>query len=82
MSRLISDSYMYRAIGADINGACGKCGLSRSDCRCHSLSLMDVCTIIDNAPTFDVVPVVHGEWIGVEYDGYADGNPVYNVWEC
>ena len=23
-----------------------------------------------------------GEWIGVEYDGYADGCPVYDVWEC
>jgi len=27
-------------------------------------------------------PVKHGRWIGVEYDGYADGNPVYDVWEC
>lgn len=24
----------------------------------------------------------HGEWIGTEYDGYADGNPVYDKWEC
>ena len=23
-----------------------------------------------------------GEWVGVEYDGYADGNPVYDLWEC
>lgn len=23
-----------------------------------------------------------GEWIGIEYDGYADGCPVYDVWEC
>lgn len=23
-----------------------------------------------------------GEWIGIEYDGYADGVPVYDVWEC
>ncbi len=23
-----------------------------------------------------------GEWIGIEYDGYADGYPVYDVWEC
>ena len=21
-------------------------------------------------------------WIPTEYDGYADGNPVYNKWEC
>lgn len=24
----------------------------------------------------------HGHWIGIEYDGYADGNPVYDVFEC
>jgi rubrerythrin len=23
-----------------------------------------------------------GKWIGIEYDGYADGNPVYDVYEC
>ncbi len=23
-----------------------------------------------------------GEWIGVEYDGFADGCPVYETWEC
>ena len=56
MSRLISDSYMYRAIGAEINGACGKCGVGRSDCMCQSLSRMDVCGIIDDAPTVDAVP--------------------------
>lgn len=25
---------------------------------------------------------LHGEWVGLEYDGYADGCPVYDVWEC
>ena len=23
-----------------------------------------------------------GHWIGLEYDGYADGCPVYDLWEC
>ena len=23
-----------------------------------------------------------GKWIPIDYDGYADGNPVYDVWEC
>lgn len=23
-----------------------------------------------------------GKWVGIEYDGYADGSPVYDVWEC
>ena len=30
----------------------------------------------------DVEPVVHGKWIGLEYDGYANGCPVYDLWEC
>lgn len=34
----------------------------------------------DYAPTID--PVKHGHWTGIEYDGYADGYPVYTVWEC
>ena len=33
-------------------------------------------------PQADAEPVRHGRWIGVEYDGYADGNPVYDLWEC
>lgn len=34
------------------------------------------------APAAGVAPVVHGRWIGLEYDGYADGCPVYDLWEC
>ena len=30
----------------------------------------------------DVAEVRHGRWIGLEYDGYADGSPVYDLWEC
>lgn len=26
--------------------------------------------------------VVHGRWVGTQYDGYADGCPVYDLWEC
>lgn len=26
--------------------------------------------------------VKHGQWIPLEYDGYADGNPVWDLWEC
>lgn len=26
--------------------------------------------------------VKHGHWIPLEYDGYADGNPVWDLWEC
>lgn len=37
---------------------------------------------IDEQPTVDAAPVVHGRWIPLEYDGFADGNPVWDLWEC
>lgn len=36
---------------------------------------------IENAPTVDAELVRHGRWIGIS-DGYADGFPVYDEWEC
>ena len=27
-------------------------------------------------------PGKHGRWVPIEYDGYADGNPVWDLWEC
>ena len=36
---------------------------------------------VKDIPTADVKPVVRGEWIGT-FDGYADGNPVYDEWQC
>lgn len=41
-----------------------------------------VCYHLQNLPAADVAPVRHGRWIGIEYDGYADGFPVYDLWEC
>ena len=32
--------------------------------------------------SIEAEPVRHGRWIPVGYDGYADGCPVYNEWEC
>ena len=37
--------------------------------------------VLKAVPAADVRPVVHGHYIG-EYDGYADGNPVYDMWYC
>lgn len=34
------------------------------------------------APNIDAVPAVHAYWIGLEYDGYADGFPVFDTWGC
>ena len=25
---------------------------------------------------------MRGKWVGTEFDGYADGNPVYYEWKC
>lgn len=36
---------------------------------------------VEQIPVSDVRPVVHGHYVG-EYDGYADGNPVYDMWYC
>ena len=38
--------------------------------------------IVEAIPAADVTPVRHGRWIGLEYDSYADGSPVYDLWEC
>ena len=36
---------------------------------------------LEELPPADVAPVVHGKYVG-EYDGYADGNPVCDMWYC
>ena len=36
---------------------------------------------LEQLPTADVQPVKHGHYVG-EYDGYADGNPVIDMWYC
>lgn len=42
-----------------------------------SIAIGKVC----DAPTIKPEPKT-GEWIGTEYNGYADGNPIYYEWEC
>ena len=39
-------------------------------------------SLVCDAPTVDAVEVVHGRWIPLAYYGYADGNPVWEEWEC
>lgn len=36
----------------------------------------------DYLPRVEAEPVVHAHWVGTQYDGYADGYPVYDLWEC
>jgi rubrerythrin len=45
--------------------------------------LYDAYKIIEEeVDAVDVEPVRHGHYIGTEFDGYADGNPVYYEWKC
>ena len=37
---------------------------------------------VESMEAADAEPVRHGRWIGLEYDGYADDAPVYDLWEC
>lgn len=50
-------------------------------CNLHRGIIDALQAIISDIPTADVRPVVHGHYVG-EYDGYADGNPVYDMWYC
>ena len=45
-------------------------------------TLWDVKKRLEDQPTIEAEPVKRGWWIGLEYDGYADGYPVYDLWEC
>lgn len=45
------------------------------------LTPRDVTRVVACTPNADVVERKRGEWIG-ESDGYADGNPVYDIWSC
>lgn len=42
----------------------------------------EVVNFLRKRPAADVQPVRHGRFIGTEYDGCADGSPVYYEWKC
>lgn len=44
--------------------------------------LKAVSYIRNNMVRVDAVEVVHGRWVPLEYDGFADGYPVWDLWEC
>lgn len=53
-----------------------------SEAVCGAELCKAIISRIDEEPTVDAVTVRHGEFIGTEYDGYADGYPVYYEWKC
>lgn len=48
----------------------------------YGTAVSDCYKIVENVPALDVAPMVHAYWIGLEYDGYADGFPVFDTWQC
>ena len=52
------------------------------DDKTNYFHLDEITQEIFDAPTVDAVEVVPGRWIPLEYDGYADGSPVWDLWEC
>lgn len=45
-------------------------------------SVQHIIDRIDLIAGVDASPVVHAYWYGSEFDGYADGFPVYDTWGC
>ena len=58
------------------------CAYDGSEYQAYKAGVEYVRGLIDDAPTIDpetLRPTAY--WRG-DYDGYADGNPVYDVWHC
>jgi len=45
----------------------------------HGYIIRQIANMLENE---ELVPVRHGRFIGTEFDGYADGSPVYYEWQC
>lgn len=71
----MADHISREAVLADLSAAAEKGGMGQ-------MIADTMIRYVKRQPAADVEPVRHGRWIGLEYDGYADGNPVYNLWEC
>ena len=54
----------------------------KSEVEFRLSQIAEVERVIKSMPTVDAKPVRHGKFIGTEYDGYADGCPVYYEWKC
>lgn len=65
-----------------VNAICERCGKYKeyNGVMCGACALDGVEDSIEDLPSAE--PVRHGMFIGTEYDGYADGNPVYYEWKC
>lgn len=84
MSDLIDRQALKAAHGLGTD--CGNCKQSARSCQYdRDFSRMDFCEWIDDAPTIDAVPVVHGEWITTEeteWDIYPFKKKTCSVCDC
>ncbi len=48
----------------------------------HPEAKKSVIGCLNSLPALEEERAYRGHWIGLEYDGYADGCPVYDLWEC
>ena len=84
MGRLIDADELERYI--DNCDFCDRCPDASPRCQIDC-EMPDFLTkrwkrVIEAQPTVDAEPVRHGKYIGTEFDGYADGCPVYYEWKC
>jgi hypothetical protein len=65
---------------------CGYCkGFEEAMRSIHPDFVTDKCNnykFLAEQPTIEAEPVLHGRWLPIEADGYADGAPVWDKWEC
>jgi hypothetical protein len=52
-----------------MNEHCEECERNARECQYNDFSMMDFCGWLDNAPTVDAVPVVHGYWEEPQREG-------------
>ena len=57
MPKYIDADYIINAIGAE--DGCGKCKQGFLDCRAHSFSRMDICNIVEDAPSINVSRIIY-----------------------
>ena len=70
---------------------CKDCGMRKNskgktvyeigEAPCRACDIGDVLDALEDFPAADVVERKTGKWCA-DYDGYADGEPVYDMWWC
>lgn len=67
---------MLRKSHDECDSQCQVCDLVQDDSELGNM-YKETITLLETMPQ-----TRQGEWIGISYDGYADGFPVYDEYEC